>query len=201
MNSALTSGQIDNATFTKALQDRLSMRINRVQGVVDFNGGDKGTDPTLLDRYFALRDQATVNGIVDYQRLDQLQHNFTEALPQDDQRMIAERAGFQHAPEVQWWADAKKTIQDSDYYKMQRLAMDKLAPLLKAVGAEGLTYNQLVARAGGSDNPAEKVVLGAALKRIDSMSGDFQKVLRVKNPELDRALALVYGSSPIALRR
>lgn len=201
LNTALSSGQINNRQFTQALQDRLSMRINRVQGVVDFNGADKGTDPTLLDRYFSLRDNATVNGIVDYQMLDQLQHNFMQTITPDEQRVIIERAGFQHAPEVQWWADAKKTIQDSGYYDQQAEAMKKLAPLLKAVGGEGLTYNQLVARAGGSDNPAEAIRLGAVIKRIDSVAGDLQTLTRLKNPELDKALAAVYGSTPLALRR
>lgn len=198
---ALTEGQIPNAEFTKRMQDLQAERVNRIRAVSDFEGTFDDRTPTILDDWFALREKATVNGVLDYQLLDQLQHEFREAQDDAGKQIIDERTGFQHVPEVLWWADAKKVIQDSGYYQTKTRAMEVLAPLLKAVGAEGKTYSQLVASAISAQNPAEAAVLAAVIKRIDTVSQTFQKVERAKSPELDQALALVYGSSPIAFRR
>jgi len=197
--AALQSGQINNETFTKAMNELHEDRVKQIQGVMRYEGDDSA--PTLLDEYFGLRDRATVNGIVDYQKLDQLQAEFMEGLSPDDRRVIDERTGFAHIPGVQWWVDAKKTISDSGYYKQQGAAMQRLGGLLRAVGGEGLTYNELLAKAGTSQDPREIAMLTAAIKRVDSLTRDFQKITRAKNPELDQALSLVYGSRPLALRR
>ena len=198
---ALSEGQINNSTFTAAMNDLQAERVNRNKAVSDFTGAFADRAPSLLDDWFALREKATVNGIVDYQLLDQLQHEFRESQDEIGKQIIDERVGFQHVKEVQWWVDAKKKIQDSGYYQSKSQAMEALTPLLKALGAEGMTYSQLVSAAISADSPAQAAILAGVMKRVDTLSQTYQKVLRARDPELDQSLALVYGSTPLLMRR
>jgi hypothetical protein len=201
MAAAVASGQMRNLDFTKAMQDRMAERVNRIKGVTDFAGVGEGQAPTLLDKFYGLRDQALVNGVVDYELLDELQANFKDSLGKDDRRIIEERTGFQHTPEVKWWQDARKTIGDSGYYGVRGQAMDKLAPLISRIAPDVKTYNQLIAAQGQASSPAQVALLAAVQKRVDKLTKGYQTIFRAKNPDLDQALALVYGSTPIRLRK
>lgn len=200
LQQALAGGQITNAAFTKAMNDLNTNRIQQIQGVMDYTGANQGQDPTLLDRYFALRNQATTNGVVDYEKLDQLQNDFVNGLSPSDQKIISERATFQHDPSVQWWVNDKNLIQNSGYYNQQADVMTKLAPMLNAMGLNGLDYNQLQSHAL-SGTPSQMASSRAALTRIDALSKQQQLVMRAKDPNLDMALARVYGSKPVAYGR
>lgn len=197
--AALHAGGIKNADFTRGMNEAIQKRHQRVQAIWDFEGGENQS--TVVDQYFDLRNQA-MNGVgaVDYQLLDQLQANFLASLTEDERWAITERTSFAHAPQVQWWVDAKKQIQESGYYRTQAESMKVLAPLLKALGMEGKTYNQLVASAGTATSAQEIALVAGMVKRVDQLTKQLQALQRAKNPELDSALGLVYGSPSVFAR-
>lgn len=189
--------QINNKQFTDYMNDLMSERANKIRGAVDSSGIPDSKDPTLFDRYFSLRDQAALNGVTDYQKLDQLQHDFMETLTPEDQQIILKRTRFQHMPEVQWWADAKKTIADSDYYRIQGKVVDQLSPVLQRLAPGATTYNELVTAMRTAGNPTQSAVLNNLIKRVDKLTEAQQKIYRLKNKSVDEALTLIYGSTPI----
>lgn len=192
-----------NRWFTAQMNDLMAARVNQVKGVVLASGIEDGSDPTLLDKYFALREQATANGITDYEKLDQLQNDFISALPQDEQRIVTERTRFDHVAGAEWWAKDKETIAKSDYYKTQGQVLDKLEPLLNKLAPGVSTYTELLtlrSQAEAEGNMAQALVLGNLIKRVDQITLQTKKVFRVANPEVDQAITRLYGSKPILLQ-
>ena len=189
-----------NKRFTDSMNDLMAARVNQIKGVILANGLEDGEDPTLLDKYFGLRTLATENGITDYEKLDELQNDFIQNLPQDQQRIIAERTKFQHVPGAEWWGDAKKVIADSEYYRLKGQTLDKLAPLVQRIAPGVTTYEELLAaraQAQEAGDVRQALVLQNLVKQVDKITKQYQKVYRVKNPEVDKALTLLYGSTPI----
>ena len=185
----------NNRRFTEELQAAIRTRSDRIKAVIDFEATPG--DQTVLDSYFGLRDMALVNGVVDYEKLDQLQNDFMGTLPADQQRIILERTGFQHIPELKWWSDARKTVADSGYYRQQGEALDMLEPLIQRIAPGVTTYRELTSAALTADDPVQAAVLAQVIKRVDRLTRTRQKVFRLKDPDTDRALTLLYGSTPI----
>jgi hypothetical protein len=203
LNAGVQSGRVQNKNLTQAIGEAQAARYNNIQGIRAGAGIIDPNEPeTVLDIFYGLRQDAIgPDGLVDYALLDQLQENFMAGLSPEDRRVVEERSTFAHDTSIQWWVDGKKTIQESGYYKVQSDTIESLQPMLTQVGLQGLTYNQILARMGSSDNPAEARLIDRLLKRVDRVAEKRQERMRRGNPELDQALALVYGSTPIRQRR
>lgn len=186
-----------NQQFNEAMSDLMSQRYNMIKGARGLAKVDEGTEPDLLDRYFGLSEMAKTNGVLDYQKLDQLQADFMDQLTPDDRRIIDERASFAHIPSVQWWADSKRKIADSGYYRIQGETMQRLDPLVQRIAPGAGTYMELVSRVNTAESPAQAAVLSNLVRRIDQLTRKQQQAFRLKNAEVDNALTLVYGSTPI----
>lgn len=195
-NEARQSGLTDARTFTRLMTDRLIERSNRIDGAVE-QAGLRRDDTGLLGRFFALREQATVGGVVDYELLEQLQANFRSGLSSRERKIIDERRAFVAPPEVKWWYDAKDEITGSGYWREQDVAMDQVRGLLESFAPGVETYNQLNAAARMAPDPLTAARLEAVVKRVDQITRQRRLRLRATNPELDAALVAVYGLSPI----
>lgn len=191
----------DARTFTENMLDRNQTRIDRINGRMSAEQRSTG-GADLLDRYFALREDATgPAGVVDYEKLDQLQANFLQELTPADRLIVEKRRSFEHAPEVQWWVDARKKITDSGYWKTQGTAVDKSQALISAIAPGAATYNQLAFMANDPNADAStKRRIAAVIKRIDDSTTRDRTAMRRKDPALDKALVDVYGLKPIAGR-
>jgi hypothetical protein len=194
-------GLVDARTFTAQMNDASRDRYDDLeQERVRLKIGDD--DGTVLDDYFALYDQATVAGVTDYEVLDQLQANFVRGLSPRDREHVEQRRSFLHAPEVQWWVDAKRDIQEAGYWDVQRESMDRVRGLVERAAPGVQTYNQLLAASRDPNlNRAQRARLEAVIKRVDGLTRDQRERLRIRNPELDAALVSVYGLVPIRQRR
>ncbi len=193
--AALRAGKINAKDFNRYMVDTLHERTVALQAVGRAAGIIKD-DETVLDRYYALYDDATVAGVVDYELLDQLQATFLSTLTEREREVVAERTAFSHAPETDWYFAAKKTISGSGYWDTTKDALDQLRPLVQAVAGKDVTYQQLLVMARTAD-PRQQLALAGVLKRVDKVQAMTRKQMRRQNPALDAALQAVYGVQPV----
>jgi hypothetical protein len=159
--------------------------------------GLKFKDDDVESRFYALRDAAQTAGVVDPQQLDSLEEDFYSRLSPEDKRKVDDLREFRHAPEVQAFYDAKKTIAEAGYWDAQREAIDRFRHLLPP-GAEtmfDLVNAMEIAEKQGDRFGAAR--LKRAISTIGKATDRARKQLRRSNPQLNEALALVYGTEPL----
>jgi hypothetical protein len=201
-NTALAQGTVDPRTFTQNMVDRNTERVHRISGVMEREQLESSDAQKLLSSFFDLRDQATIAGETDYELLGQLEDNFLGGLERTERDIIEKRRSFQHAPEVQWWVDARKVINGSGYWDVQSTAMGRVRGLISRLAPGVETYNQLLARSRDPNlSRAEALRFAAVVRRVDQLTRSLRDRQRATDPELDDALVSVYGLTPIRRRR
>lgn len=198
-NRAMTDLHRERMAASQALADHVGMNNERTPGVVGgaldavFGGPPSKANDNLLDRFFALRDQAMVGGVVDYELLDELEGNFISLLTPRERQVISERSQFQHDPSVQWYYDAKEYVQNSGYYGAVTEAMDQFRPALERMLPGIRTYRELVVLSRTGQTPRERVLADGMLRSVDKLVDMKRRLMRLKDAELNTALTDLYG--------
>jgi hypothetical protein len=152
----------------------------------------KTSDPNklALTGFYALYDAAKVPGtdVIDWDAYDKLAHEYDKTLTPEQRKYVAERSVPKHAEEAQWYFDAGKAINDSGYYDTVDTAFTKLQ---RALPAPIDSYSKLLLAINAAQTAGDRGTearLTAIRGRIDSLSDDQKRIMRLRNPALDAAL-------------
>jgi hypothetical protein len=170
------------------------------QAMADFGIVPRDDPNDVVSQIYDKRDEATANGITDFQLLDLLTEEAVANLTTEERLQWEQRRRFIHDPLVQGFFDAKDEIAKAGYWQVQRQAMEKFSAELRRRDPSIQTYQQLVqaierAEREGDRSRARK--LNGTRSRIDAFTRRQRRKLRRADPLLDEALVLIYGLTPI----
>lgn len=159
----------------------------------------------VLAAYYHMYDLARMNpsdpnSPLDFDVLDQLQGTLQAEIdaqvfgsPSEARAVLAQRAGFQLPPELQWYTENKKVIAEAGYWKAADAAFEKYAPGLvrdprfSDVGSYGELKARLMQLAEQGDQAA--AAFGSRYqKRMEAEASAVHERMRKANPALDEAL-------------
>lgn len=199
----LTGGTVDLASFRNAVDTANQARVIKELEAARALGITFKDDPTdVLQQFYNIRNSVEQQyGAYDPTIADQMEADFMKSLTPDQQKIITDRAQFQHDPSVQWYYDAKKVITDAGYWQAQDQAFQRYAGFAAAAtGGKAQDYRQLQ-----SYVQTQPPALAARAKQIqgliDTMTSKQRTALRLRSPELDSALVKVYGLTPVRLQK
>ena len=197
----------DGTTDVNTLRDALDDIDNRMRGHKAQLREDEGfsspireAEETSRDEYFAALEQAKILFPADYEsQQDYLEQSISsDAL--EAGALLSDRA----VPEgMQGYFDAKAEIKNKEYWDAKGESFDRVENLVARFAPGVSNYSQLVIahrRALGSGDRVAAAKMDALIKRIDSLTSTSRRIMRLKDPDLDSALGLVYGSTPVTGR-
>jgi hypothetical protein len=197
MNRALSTNVLTPREFNRVISDLQAERTISLQAARDFGGFED--DPTgLIDRYLALRDDATVGGVTDYARLDQLQEDFVDELDDPrDRAIVQDFTRFKPDESVAWYFDAKARLRDGGYWKTEQDAFTRFNRAIERIAPGVKTTRELEVFIRQAERRVDAVRAEAILSRINAVTRAERLRLRRRDKSLDEALRLVYGTQPV----
>lgn len=200
----LQTGQITRKDFSDAMDE--SQRDASVERDQTFRAlGIEFSDPTTpaglaLAAFYETYDLATrPSGVIDWDLREQLENELLLRIsngefgdPEQTLRVITERKRAQHAPEVQWYFDAKTIISNSGYYTIRDVAFERFSARVSTLAGERVdSYGRLIVLIDGAIRTSD-LVLERGLNRlklaIDRIVNPQRERLRRQNPALQSAL-------------
>jgi hypothetical protein len=189
----ITLNQLDDRM--KVLQASSADQKQRVDETLglSFTGSDSDPNQKALSDWYALRDQAKLEGtdLLDFDAWNGLEESYMATLTPEQTRFVEERSRPEHAPEMDWYYTAKEVVSQAGYYATVDGAFAQLQGAIATVAPDITSYSDLLAAIealGRSGRLAEQAHLEALRNAVDNTAGAQKRLLRAGNPALDRAL-------------
>ena len=212
---AYQSGEVSGADFREAVEQLQFRTATEKQQNERLMNPDRqlptGADAAVSE-WYATYDKAEVApGILDWDLRDKLEQELFARIqagefddPVRAMAHIEDRKKVNH-PDLQWYFDAKAQISESGYYGVKDT---RLAPFRQTAsriyGAPVETYDDLTKAIDLTTRKGDKrtaTSLKAVKSRVDFAVSRDQKVMRLRDPNLDDALVRARGLVPIRQQR
>lgn len=202
LNARRESGQMQPEDFreqvSQALHDR-ALRNAEARQVMDitYEAADS-PKRAVLDAYFQTFTDAGYTpdgGLVDWDKWEELQAGLNQRVAAGEfgpraQQYLDERRKFQPPPELAWFFDNKKTIEEAGYWEVKDAAYEQIKPLVESLGYDAptardleLLYGQLVS---AGDPRARQV--NRLLSRLQTATDRLHQRMRRSVEGLETAL-------------
>jgi hypothetical protein len=195
-NTGLQSNVLDTRQFTQLMNQAMHDRQVANQAIRTANRLDDPNEQDLISQYLSLRDQASQFGVVDYALLDALQEDFKASRTSRERAVLNDFSRFEPPTEVQWWFDARDRIRTSGYWAAQNEAFNSHSQAVNQIIPGIQTRRELEVALAQETNRLQALRMSVLLKRVDTETDRLRNMMRIRDPQLDRALTQVYGTVP-----
>ena len=193
--AALQSGTIDARTFDASMKQFMRDAALRREGRIEALGikFESTSDKAKAEAgYYDTFKQATIApGVIDFELLEELQARYMDSLSADDRRYVEQRKRAEHAPEAQWYFDAKETLDKSGYYDANDSVLKRISAARPDLLAGIDTYAELLRerqRALRTGDRKRVALLDYIVDQVASYGSKVKEQLRATNPEVNDAL-------------
>ena len=193
--AALNAGSLTKKQFSDLMSQRMrdaAVSYDSVRSLLSVEERESQTpEEQALDAYYLTFTQSeiTPDGPIDWDKQARLESAVMANLSPAQRAYVEQRRRAEHAPEVQWFFDAKQAVNESGYYDTYNKALESVrAP-------EGITkprsYAELVSLAETEPDTRTRRRYQSMLNRVEKRSARARQVNRRENRELDEALLLM----------
>lgn len=212
LNLKYRAGEISGDQFRDAVELVQAQAAAKKQQTEEVLKPDRltqaGPKLALSEWYDTYRKAEKAPGVVDWDLRDSLEVRLFERIdsgefgdPDRARAMIDDRKKTSH-PDLQWYFDAKQVISESGYYDIpdRRFAPLK-ATASRIAGRPVESYSDLTLAAETAATAQKKAALRQLVRRVDSVAKRDKELLRLRNRDVDDALVLARGLTPIRQQR